>query len=474
LAARISLHRRGIDFPWHRGTDFPAAPRQWGHDGVVGSHTQGEPDDERGRGDQRDPDGRAHDGDRDAAELHDAELDDAELVDDSWEDGRTGGRGALRWLFLLVIPVVALVVLQLQPDQEHSATRVPSPTSSSTGSRLETPSTWPPRMRANLARPGEDRWPARGKVTVTAVGHPLLAIRGDWELFALADDAVVRIQPARGRVTTTRFPALDPAGPVSFLVTGHGALVATPMSFVPGYLEPDGRAAREIPATLRGHSQVVPGPDADHVWVKAVDDTGSFMIRLLGLDGRPVGQDVPAPPNMRDPMLPDGSGHPCIWTTGGIYDVTDHGLDRITTGTLQAVGPTRWLVVECDDHDGCARVVIDKRTGARRTLPGSPLDYFAAGGVISPDGDTAAVFDPNESGMLLLDLGSGGSWRVPVRVGGQNLTGEVSAAWSPDSRWLFLTEDDGTLVAWDSSTGRLHHLGVDLPSVRKIAVRSPG
>jgi hypothetical protein len=430
----------------------------------VGNHAQDEADDELGRNDQRDPDRRAHD----------IEMDDAELLDVSWEKGRGEGGGGLRWLILLVIPVVALVVLQLQPDQQPSAAPPRTPIASNTraSTNTGTASVWPRRLSAKLARPGEDRWPARGKVTVTAVGHSLLGIRGGWDLFALADDAVVRIQPARGRLTTTRFPSLGSTVPRAFLVTGRGALVATPMGFVPGYLVADGDAARELPATLRGHITVVPGPDLDHVWVRVVDDTGSFVFRLLDLDGTTAGSDIPAPPNMQDPMLPDGSGHPCIWTTGGIYDVTDHGLDRITTGTLQAIGPTRWLVVECDDHDGCARVVIDKRTGTRRRLPGSPVDYFATGGVISPDGGTAAIFDPSESGMLLIDLASGASRRVPVRLGGQNLTGEVSAAWSPDSRWLFLVEDDGTLVAWDGSTGRLRHLGVGLPSLSKVAVRA--
>ncbi len=169
----------------------------------------------------------------DDVEPEEVESRDVETTDGAWQESR--GRGGARWLLLLlVIPVVALVVLQLQPGGEPSA--VSTPTKSSSPTKFSSPSSpAPTRGRASAM--------STGQPVVQNLGHPLLGADQDWELYARGDRAVVRIQMARGRVTTTPVPALVSTGPVAFVATAAGAVVR-PLDFVSGYLVPDGGPAR--------------------------------------------------------------------------------------------------------------------------------------------------------------------------------------------------------------------------------------
>lgn len=426
-----------------------------------------EEDEQGGRGDEWDPDD---------AELLDDSWDDAGWADGSGKDGRPaprgGGGGGLRWLLLLlVIPVVALVVLQLQPDQSRSSAPVRT-TSTTARSPSPTPS------NQHLATVHVTGGPPRSRrPTVTRVGQHLLGITGDWDLFARGNNVVLRIQPARGRVTATPVPTLNSSGPVSFVVTTAGAIVR-PLDSVAGYLVPDGKPARELAGALSAGGPVVPGPDPDHVWVESSGNGGSTsgVLHLVDGAGKQSGPDIPLPANALGQITPDGAGHPLVYTSGGVYDVTTDGLHRITTGTVEAVGPTGWLAIECDDRDRCSRVVVDRETGDRRTLPGTTDgagDFFGDQGVIAPDGSAAVVFGPPQGPpqLQLVDLESGRSRVLSNDPAGQGPSTSVMA-WSPDSRWLFTAGRDGSLLAVDPRTpGRAVSLGIRIPDVSQLVVR---
>ncbi len=219
---------------------------------------------------------------------------------------------------------------------------------------------------------------------------------------------------------------------------------------------------------------MVPGPDPDHLWVQTGNlDGGS--IQLVTLAGRPAGTELPVPANANDFITAGGAGDPLVTTTGGAYDVRPGGLHRITTGTIEAVGPTGWLVVECDDANHCSRVVVDHATGKRTRLTGQVNAEALTPGLISPDGSLALVVDTatGTPRMTLVDLDSGDVHTVDVDPRGRTFLGQGSAAWSPDSRWVLLADDRGVLVAVDARTRAVHRLKIDLPDVNQVAVRHP-
>ncbi len=158
---------------------------------------------------------------------------------------------------------------------------------------------------------------------------------------------------------------------------------------------------------------------------------------------------------------------------------------RRFTGTPAAVGPPWWLIVVCrgagprpagQDGSGqsrCVDVVINLQTGARRTLPGPPPDTAGISGVVVPDGLAAAVFRGTGSRVTLhlLNLASGAGRRLGVRLA-RGTPGPQTLAWSPDSRWLFVVAADGRLDAVNARTGQVQGLGLTLPPVGQIAVRT--
>ncbi len=103
-------------------------------------------------------------------------------------------------------------------------------------------------------------------VKVTDVGHPLLGVTADWQLFGLSADSVVAIRLNAGQITRTFLPQQEGSGPVSFIVGPRQAIVR-PLDNVPGYLVPDGRPARQLTGMLASGSLLLPGPDPAQEWV---------------------------------------------------------------------------------------------------------------------------------------------------------------------------------------------------------------
>jgi hypothetical protein len=320
---------------------------------------------------------------------------------------------------------------------------------------------------------------APAPVVVSELGHRLLGATGSWELFGLAGGEVVRIQPAQGRITRTMIPPLLSTGPVSFLA-GPGQVIIRPLDFVPGYLVPDGRPARELRGVLGNGGPVFPGPAPGQVWVP-VGSGDHVSLSLARMDGTTLGASFPVPGGDSSLMaaLADGGGYVLVPGASGWYDARPGAFHLVTRGAVVAVGPTRWLAVECHGKTHCTPVVIDSAGGARRILPGNALPWWHADadifpGTISPDGSTAAVFGTGNAGtptLHLIDLTSGADHQLAV----QGPPGAGAMAWSPDSRWLFAAASPvqaRTLIAVNARTRRAADLGITLPQVSQVAVES--
>jgi hypothetical protein len=278
-------------------------------------------------------------------------------------------------------------------------------------------------------------------------------------------DELVRVQLAKGRLTRTTVPALLSTGPVSFLVQPRTVIIR-PLDLVPGYLVPDGRPADRLSGVLSLGGPAIPGPKPGQVWVQT--DTGKHAaMTLVGSDGGATGVTIPIPSGSY--VTSDGAGYPLFTGPDGAYDAQPDGLHRITTGTVLALGPTRWLTVECDDQDRCENVVIDRGSGKRRILRGPVLHLTPHAGVISPDGSTAAV--AGQATLHLLDLKRGTDHWLAVPIDQGAAFDNETVAWSPESRWLFVAGLKGKLLVVDTHTHRVHHLGLALPPITQVAVR---
>jgi hypothetical protein len=327
-----------------------------------------------------------------------------------------------------------------------------------------------------VTAPGHPRRPSAGPVT--DVGHRLLGVRADWELYALGPGVVVRIELARGRVSRTAVPALQSTGLVSF-IAGSGQVIIRPMDNVPGYVVPDGGPARPLPAALDHDGMMAPGPRPGELWIQR-QRGNRVVMSLVGPDGTGAGSSIPLPRGVSWPLGPDGQGYLIVRAGRHTADATPRGLRDLTTGTITAVGPTRWLTAQCHDRH-CAEVVIDSASGARRIISRSrsvlaweARTAIGEPGVICPDGSIAAVFEAGRTRytaeLHLINLTTGADRSTGVSADLQSLTNQT-AVWSPDGRWLFVAAR-GKLVVIDARSGRVRRLGVVLPEIDQVAIGS--
>lgn len=320
---------------------------------------------------------------------------------------------------------------------------------------------------------------------VTEVGHALLpGAHAGWQLFARTGKAlagrgrVVRLQLAAGRITRTRFPDVRSGGPVSF-VAGPQQAIVRPLDYVPGYVVPDGKPARRLTGPLDHGGPAIRGPKPGQVWVPS--RRRDHRMRLVTLDGTPTGVLVRASSGSRTTagVRSDGAGYLLTYTDHGVYDVRPAGWRRVTTGRLLAVGPTRWLVRACA-HGRCGLRVIDRRTGRHRRLGRAPYprpahkSRYGVGGVISPDGGTAALVREHSDGtatLHLLALATGADDRTCVSTPANMSLSRGGLVWSPDSSRLFTINANRHVTAVNPRTGRIDMVAPDLPPVAQLAFR---
>jgi hypothetical protein len=366
----------------------------------------------------------------------------------------TAGAAALA----VIVAGVAVITVRSQPQQE-------APGSGAAGARQ-----W-----YAVSRP----------VAVEALHHPLLGIRSGWELFAsgngwepgaIGSAVLVRIEFAAGRVSQTRFPPLDSDGPAA-VIAGPDQVIVRPIDGVPGYLVPDGRPARTLPAALGQEGMSFPGPRPGQVWV-TTGPAAQPVLSLVTMNGARAGQSMPLPMG-GSVAVPDGRGYVLVQLGGAVYDARPTGVRWVAAGTLAAVGPSAWVIGRCQSTRHCVNIVVNPATGTQRVLAdttdliGYPETLWPPGPA-SPDGRLAAVlsYEPGRGEVLHLDdLQTGAERQVIVALGTQGWPG---LAWSPDSRWLFSATGNGALQVIDPRTGQVRGLGVALPPVTDLAVRDAG
>jgi hypothetical protein len=378
--------------------------------------------------------------------------------------------------------VVALLLAQTQHRTNQAATSAGSPSRTASSSPAPSGSFVDPTAEETapsdaLSTTGPTVAPPSGPPRVTNVGHPLLDVPVGWELFALAPGVVIRIQLALGRITTTPVPVTVTATPSDFpptFVIGPDRILVSTADSTTGYVVRDGKPPTDLPVLLQSGALMVPGPDQQHLWTnQRVGDPYGLM--LVNLDGKPTGVTMKVPP-LGAVQGSDGAGYLLLMSIGGNYDARPGSVHRITSGLLLASGPTRWLVVECEDDSlSCANVVIDRATGARRRLTSPIVSADSYSGTISPDGRTAALPVPHDgtsgNGIQLLDLDSGAE--LPVNVTPQPISTPLGPrwVWSPDSRWLFVTDAAGRVIIVNRGTGRATPLGAGLVPVTDLGFR---
>jgi hypothetical protein len=326
---------------------------------------------------------------------------------------------------------------------------------------------------------------------VIIIGHPLLGVTADWQVFARGPDDLLRIELARGRIVQTYVPTLETASPAVAFLVGQQEAVIRPADLVPGYVVPDNGQARQLTGVLAGGGPMVAGPaGSQSAWMTSGPPILPEL-SLATLTGHRSGPSIhfqPGGPQLPDTAVSDGRGD--VLVTDGHFDDYDAGpgWDRLVPGTIVAVGPAAWLVNVCSArYVHCRDEVVDPATGTRRILPGpafAAAPYYLSWpptGVTAPDGSTAAVAETGRRGWLtlhLIDLRTGVTRELDVPFGppGSDLplgseSNEQSMAWSPDGRWLFVAAYGGKLVAVNPRTGRAETLGVSLPAVDQVAVR---
>ncbi len=334
---------------------------------------------------------------------------------------------------------------------------------------------------AGSSRPGSpsDRVPpstvARG---TTALPGPVPGFSAGWELYVRSALDVVRIQLAAGKITDTQVPLLRGNGPVMFLPTPDGVL-AEPA--VPGggggYLVPDGKPSQPIHGLLNGAGQVFSGPTPGTFWV--ADQPTVQRLALVDADGAQLGGAVPTvmdlPEGNSGTVVADGTGYVLLIGNGGVYDLRPGTSKRIATGGLIAVGPTVWLVQDCDTRGSCLPYTVDSRTGARRQVNVADTSHSTVTGLVSPDGRTAAVIDtsavpPRLTLENLVDNGYSDANPVPVVLGPADAGCQL--VWSPDGKWLLVMDSVGRLHAVEAATHDDRLLALPIPAAIQLAVRS--
>ena len=339
------------------------------------------------------------------------------------------------------------------------------------------PTTSPPSRPSvtSVVRAGRDELVRTAPATRASIVIDPAAARLPIEVVGRGvDGSLIRLDLATGAMTTQ--PVDPSAGPPV-------VLAADGWSAIPAW---DGREGRNgwTVVTDDGAVSIVEMPGVVLEWRHA--SPGSFWASSTdGVDRRAVEVDISGAATGRvislpgAPMFADPNGDGMVVTApGGIYTAGETSNTRITSGQLVALGRSRALAYECDEALECVHVVIERATGARRSVelavpPGTTIEAVAAWTTAQPlnaDADAALVlvFDqrtgvPPRGGTL--DLVTGAFTEVTGR-------GDSAAMrWAPDGRtviWL----DRGRLRLFDRTTGESVDVAPELALMTAFTTRA--
>lgn len=301
-----------------------------------------------------------------------------------------------------------------------------------------------------------------------------MAEAGDWELVVRGDADLFRIQIQTGRIVRTEIPPLALTGEFSFVAGPHDVVVAPRDSGV-GVLVPDDRAALPLPGLLAEPGAIFPADDG-RLWYQrsndvALGDTGPAPVVLTGFDGRSVGAPVPI---RNGYVASDGHGHLLLEDAAGATEIDQTATQRVTTGSVTAVGPHHYLILECDADHLCSTYLYDRSAHRQRRIGSADVGGIVSG-LISPDGTRAVLIHWDRAGpphFVVLDLRDGTEHQVAGSPDSQLSGVDGNVVWSPDGRWLFALVD-GHLSIVDVETGQAVIPDLPLPPLRQITLRAP-
>lgn len=418
--------------------------------------------------------------------------------------GAGGPRSAVRrwWPVLpvgLAILVGAVLVIRGSGSPTDSARPGPAVSIASIASAHSTPepsTALTPTSTATGARTGPVRStssadPTTNPVTVTRLRGPIVDTTADWELLGVSyDGTLVRIEPAKGLVTTTAPPPAPPDADYSntslldLLAVPGQTLVSIGMSgTVRRFVVEDGEPARPAGGLLAVANQIWPGPKPGQWWVGGANlvtpnpAPGSNLnpeaVVLVGSDGQPAGQWRQVPGGAGGSWSSDGVGGLLYSAAGGVYRVGEDGPRLVTSGEVEAISNGRLFTVECDDKLTCAALIVDARSGARRPLPDLSMDRQPARVVLSPDGKLLASWSWQSDGTKVAaihNLDNGHTVRLDsIQFGSHN-----DLVFSPDDRYLFSSGDAGEIIAIATTTGKSQTFDRQLPRIEYLTVRGTG
>jgi hypothetical protein len=268
-------------------------------------------------------------------------------------------------------------------------------------------------------------------------------------LYGVGRGALLRIDLDRGAVTSRRLRGEDRTDPpvAVFGADNAAVLAGTDQTVLVG----DGPAGAFTPVAGAG-VVVFPSIDPRHIWTVRVTAANTQAAQLQQLDGSPAGPTL----TVTDGTVlgDDGTGSLLVQTNDGVvrFDPDGASAQRVTGDTLVAWSASTLVVQRCEAQQTCSWDVIDRATGATRSLGRPPPGAVEDGAQLSPDGAWLAclVVDPGASAPTLdaIELASGNRAVLDPSVMMPPNRNANAAVWSPDGRWLFWLSDTGALQAW--------------------------
>jgi hypothetical protein len=286
-----------------------------------------------------------------------------------------------------------------------------------------------------------------------------------------SDGRLVRIELDTGKVSFRRLD-LATEGLETSLVPRRGGVVIVQPGTV-SVAVPDGPSDEPFQLDVGG-AVLLPGPAADELWMlTGVFDApgdGTRKVQRMGLDGAPLGPELPLPPVWL--TIDDGAGRLLGLGVGGTYllDPQTGRPTRILEGLPVGLNANVLVDTACDASLTCRWRVTERASGTSHTLPTPPPESltFVFGGRVSADNRWLAVFD-SAGRLLVVDLRDGSARDLGQASGSGNWGSGALPVWAANGRWLYFTRT-GTLYAWRAATGEsLRVGGAGLPALSSIA-----
>lgn len=366
---------------------------------------------------------------------------------------------------LVVVAAGALIAGLVVLRHQTVATPVPTPTPTEPPPSTTLLSPTPSSASETDQEPSSSTGPGTSAIVQGLSG-------AQFDIVGYGPKGVLRLNSHTGSVTLTPVPLTETTTPVDLLV-GPDRILVHPGNDEASYIVFDGyTVAGPAAPVLAASGPIVPGPD-DMLW-RPIESHGVTEMWLVDWVGTPRGISIAMPADAKGVPEPDGRGFLLFRTAQGVVDATPSGTHRLTAGTVLAVGAGYYLTLECA-RPGCKASLVRADGSVVRSFAFSTagLDTAAETGIISPDGEYAAI--PTAAGSVgIVNLTQTGGTIARISVTLPKSYGYRSLAWTDDSSWLFIASADQRIYAVNPRTGLVNALSSTLPPVTQIGIRASG